>query len=150
MPTLEDAIILAAHAHRGQAYPSPEGEPYILHPLRVMLQLEAASERIVAVLHDIVEDTPYTLASLREAGYRDDILDAIDHLTHRENETYAAYIERVAQNSIARRVKLADLSENLANNLRLNALSPNAEISERITRYERARQRLITEATPQP
>lgn len=148
MPTLEDAIAFAAHAHSGQVYPSPDGESYILHPLRVMLQLETEGERIVAVLHDIVEDTPYTHANLREAGYQDDILDAIDRLTQRENESYEQYIDRVAQNSTARRVKLADLSDNLANNQRLNALKPNAATGERIARYERAMQRLIAAATP--
>ena len=143
MPTLEDAIALAAHAHRGQIYPSPAGEPFILHPLRVMLRLESEVERIVAVLHDIVEDTPFTLAGLHKSGYQEDVLTAIEHLTHRKDEAYDDYIERVAQNAIARRVKLADLSDNLANNRQLHLLSPNPGTHDRIMRYERARQRLI-------
>ncbi|HEX8036181.1 MAG TPA: hypothetical protein VF510_20155, partial [Ktedonobacterales bacterium] len=138
---------LAAHAHQGQVYPSPTGEPFILHPLRVMLRLESEVERIVAVLHDIVEDTAYTIADLHEAGYRDDVLAAIEHLTHRKDEAYDDYIERVAQYPIARRVKLADLSDNLANNRQLNLLRPSPETHERIMRYERARQRLIASAT---
>lgn len=115
-----------------------------------MFRLESEVERIVAVLHDILEDTPYTLADLREAGYGDDILDALEHLTHSKDEAYEDYIERVAQHSIARRVKLADIAENLANNRQLHALMPHAETHaetyERIMRYECAQQRLIASA----
>lgn len=148
MPTLEDAISLAAQAHRGQIYPSPKGEPFILHPLRVLLQLECEVEQVVAVLHDILEDTALTLVDLREAGYEEDILDALEGLTHRDDEAYEDYIERVALNSIARHVKLADLAENLANSRRLHAIMPTIETRERIIRYERAQQRLRAVTMP--
>ncbi|MGZ3666867.1 MAG: GTP pyrophosphokinase [Ktedonobacterales bacterium] len=141
MPTREDGITLAAH--RGQVYPSPAGEPFILHALRVMLRLESQFERIVAVLHDIAEDTSCTIADLHEAGYQGCVLAAIEHLTHREDEAYDDYIERVAQNPIARRVKLADLSDKLANNRRLNLFKPGPDTRERIMRYVRAQKRLM-------
>ncbi len=132
-PTLEDAIALAVQAHRGQLYPAPGGEPFILHPLRVMLRVETPAERIVAVLHDLIEDTPYTLAELRRRGYPPTIVAALDLLTHHDADPYAAYIARLAPNPLARRVKLADLADNLANNRRLPP-DPCA----RIARYERA------------
>ncbi len=113
-PTLEDAIQLAATAHCGQA--DKAGLPYITHPLRVMgmfLQPEEADERIVAVLHDVVEDTDVTLASLTDLGYPARIVDALDAISRCSQETYHDYIERVALNSLATRVKLADLRDNL-------------------------------------
>ena len=140
-PTLEDAIVLAVQAHHGQVYPTPGGEPFIRHPLRVMLQVEADIERIVAVLHDLVEDTPYTLDDVRRLGYPNEAIEALDRLTRREGEAYEEYIGRIASHPIARRVKLADLRDNLANSRRLEA---NAENRERIERYERARDRLMT------
>jgi len=139
VPSVEDAISLAAHAHRGQRYPSPEREPYIFHPLRVMLSLNGPADQIVGVLHDAVEDTDIELRHLVEAGYPSEIVAAVDSLTRRAQETYDEYIERVAVNEIGRRVKLADLRENLANNLRLPT-SPGSD--ERTAKYKRALTRL--------
>ena len=95
--------------------------------------------RSSAVLHDAVEDTELELRHLTEAGYPPEVVAAVDAVTHRPDETYGDYIERIASNEIARRVKLADLRENLANNLRLPASPANAE---RIARYRRALVRL--------
>lgn len=139
MPSVEDAIALAARAHAGQRYPSPESEPYIFHPVRVMLTLADPADQIVAVLHDAVEDTELELLHLVDAGYPSEVVEAVDAITHRAGESYDEYIERVATNEIARRVKLADLRENLANNRRLPRSAANAE---RIARYERAIARL--------
>jgi len=139
VPSVEDAIALAARAHRGQRYPSPEREPYIFHPLRVMLSLGNAADQIVAVLHDAVEDTDLELRHLVDAGYPPEIVVAVDSLTHRAHQSYDEYIERVAGNEIARRVKVADLRENLTNSRRLPTSPGNAE---RIARYERALARL--------
>jgi (p)ppGpp synthase/HD superfamily hydrolase len=111
MPTLEDAILLAAQAHRGQK--EKGGTPYILHPLRVMFRLESEEERIAAVLHDVIEDTSHTLEGLRAMGYAEAIVEAIDGLTRRENETYEQFIERARGNPIAQRVKIADLEDNM-------------------------------------
>jgi hypothetical protein len=104
-----------------------------------MLSLADSADQIVGVLHDAVEDTDLDLLSLVEAGYPTEVVAAVDCLTHRANETYEDYIERVAANEIARRVKIADLRENLANNLRRPASPGNAD---RIVRYEQALGRL--------
>src|SRR5437879_3593735 len=105
MATLEEAILLAAQAHRGQV--DKVGEPYVLHALRVMLRLDSEPARIAGVLHDVLEDTPHTAANLRALGYSDAILETLDCLTHRADESYDAYVARVETNPLAVRVKLA-------------------------------------------
>src|SRR5260370_21808178 len=114
MPTLEDAIALAMKAHLGQK--DRVGEPYILHPLRVMFRLgwdapEAA--RIAAVLHDVVDDTAIQLRDLRRLGYSDEVPAAVELLSRRPDDSYEQFIERVLPNSIARRVTRADLEHNM-------------------------------------
>jgi hypothetical protein len=138
-PTLEDALVLATQAHRGQLYSSPNPEPYILHPLRVMLGVGSRVEQIVAVLHDVVEDTDVTLRTLEERGFGKPILIALDCLSHRPGEDYDDYIHRLAVDPIAREVKLSDLRDNLVNN---RALPPTPENLARIARYERAQRTL--------
>jgi guanosine-3',5'-bis(diphosphate) 3'-pyrophosphohydrolase len=112
--TLEQAIALAASAHAGQL--DKAGQPYILHPLRVMLAFKPTEvdEQIAAVLHDVVEDTHLTLDALRLYGLPDHLVDAIDALTKRKaaGETYRDYVRRLAGNRIARRVKVADITHN--------------------------------------
>lgn len=130
MPTLEDAILLAAEAHRGQT--EKAGNPYILHPLRVMFRLESENDRIVGVLHDVIEDTHYTLKDLRAMGYPEPLLQALDCLTRRETETYEEFITRVRTNPLATRVKLADLEDNM-DVRRLPAL--NEKDAERLRKY---------------
>ncbi|MFY0573505.1 HD domain-containing protein [Cystobacter fuscus] len=137
MPTLEDALELAVRAHRGQL--DKAGQPYILHPLRVMARLDTETERVVALLHDVVEDTPYTLERLRELGYGEDVLGALERLTKAEGEDYAAFIERVRPHPLARRVKLADLEDNM-DVRRLPAVT--AKDAERLARYRAAWARL--------
>ena len=136
-PTLEDAIALAVEAHRGQR--DKAGQTYILHPLRVMMRLETETERMVAVLHDVVEDSPWTLERLRGLGYPEEVLGALDCLTKREGETYEAFIERLLPNPLARRVKRADLEDNL-DVRRLPAVT--AKDAERLARYRAAWARL--------
>ncbi|MCU0827100.1 MAG: phosphohydrolase [Tabrizicola sp.] len=113
MSTLSRAIEIAVAAHAGQI--DKAGAPYILHPLRVMLSLETDVERIVGVLHDVVEDCPdWTMDRLRSEGFSPDILTALAHVTKlSEAEDYVAFIARAAQNPVARRVKRADLLDNL-------------------------------------
>ncbi len=134
-PTIEDALSVAIKAHRGQWYPAPEPEPFILHPLRVMLGVTSPRARIVALLHDVVEDSSVTLRDLEDKGFDRPILHAIDCLSRRSDEPYADYIERVATDDLAREVKLSDLADNLANNRALPATTDNLA---RIARYEHA------------
>jgi len=142
--SVEDAIALALRAHRGQTYAATD-QPFILHPLRVMLRFEDPLLQTVAVLHDVVEDTDVSLGSLSRAGFRAEVITAVDSLTRREDEPYPLYIERVARDQIASRVKCADLVENLANNQRDPAAPGNAD---RIRRYRAALLRLGTDTSP--
>jgi (p)ppGpp synthase/HD superfamily hydrolase len=108
--TIEKALQIAANAHEGQK--DKEGLPYILHPLRVMMSVEGAEAQIVALLHDVIEDTPVTADDLRQAGFSEKIIDALLCVTHRKDEAYADSVVRCRGNEIARRVKLADLTDN--------------------------------------
>ena len=111
MSTIEQAIQLAARAHAGQV--DKAGQPYILHPLRVMLRLNGTEERIAAVLHDVVEDTEVTLEDLRTTGFSDAVVTAVEALTKRPGESRLDAAARAAENKIARAVKLADNAENM-------------------------------------
>ena len=131
--TVEDAVSIAARAHRGQK--DKAGAPYLLHPLRMMMRMETESAMMAAVLHDVVEDTEWTLERLREAGFSDEVLEAVDCLTHREGESYEQFVERVRTNAIARQIKIADLEDNM-NVRRINQLGPRD--LERLEKYHRA------------
>ncbi|HEX8285937.1 MAG TPA: HD domain-containing protein [Pyrinomonadaceae bacterium] len=133
MATVEDAVSIAARAHRGQK--DKAGAPYLLHPLRMMLRMETEAAMMAAVLHDVVEDTEWTLERLREAGFSEEVLEAVDCLTHREGESYQQFVERVRTNRIARQVKIADLEDNM-NVRRMNQLGPKE--LERMEKYHRA------------
>jgi GTP diphosphokinase / guanosine-3',5'-bis(diphosphate) 3'-diphosphatase len=113
---LDRAIQIAVEAHRGQL--DKQGEPYILHPLRVMVQVVEDNERIAAALHDVVEDSEWTLDDLRREGFEEAVIEAVDALTRREGEAYLDYVDRAGANKIARMVKLADLRDNGDNPLR--------------------------------
>jgi (p)ppGpp synthase/HD superfamily hydrolase len=131
--TLERAIAIAAAAHEGQV--DKGGAPYILHPLRVMLRVNTLEERIVAVLHDVVEDCGISFDDLRNEGFSETVLMAIASVTKVPDESYEAFIERVAQNPIGRVVKLADLEENSD----LSRIAqPSWEDLERVEKYRRA------------
>lgn len=134
-PTLEMAIALAVEKHRGKR--DKGGQPYILHPLRVMLAVDTDEERRVAVLHDVVEDTGVTLEDLRALGYPEREVLAIDALTRRKDRerNYEEFIERARQNPLARKVKLADLADNM--DVRRLAVVDDAA-RERLERYRQA------------
>ena len=115
MNTLESAIRLAIMAHNGQV--DKNGEPYILHVLRVMLDCqqfcsESDNTMMVAVLHDIVEDTEITLPMI-EAEFGAYIAGEVDNLTKREDEKHTDYIERTDNSRLSRRVKMADIRDNM-------------------------------------
>jgi (p)ppGpp synthase/HD superfamily hydrolase len=110
MASIEKALQIAARAHEGQK--DKDGQPYILHPLRVMNAVEGEAEKVVAILHDVIEDTSVTAEDLRREGFDETVLAALDCVTHREGECYADYVVRSNGDQIARRVKLADLEDN--------------------------------------
>jgi (p)ppGpp synthase/HD superfamily hydrolase len=109
---IERAISIATNAHKGQK--DKGGKSYILHPLRVMLSVgDSEVTQIVAVLHDVVEDTSWTMDALREEGFSEEVLEGIDAVTHQEGESYEDFIDRAASNPIGRCVKIADLKDNM-------------------------------------
>lgn len=109
MATLERAIEIAARAHAGQA--EETGTPYILHPLRLMSRMSGTEDQIIAVLHEVVEDCGVSLVTLRQEGFSEAVLAAVDGLTRRPDETYADYLKRLVPNPVARRMKQADLED---------------------------------------
>lgn len=133
MSTLERAVAIAAQAHAGQL--DKAGAPYLLHPLRLMLQMETTDERIAAVLHDVVEDSGWSLERLLDEGFSETVVEAIDSVTRRPEETYEEFVIRASHNPIGRRVKLADLRDN--SDLR-RISNPTVTDHERVEKYQRA------------
>lgn len=136
---LEAAIKIAVEAHSGQL--DKAGQPYVLHPLRVMLSLSDEKDRIVGVLHDVIEDTSITYDYLIANGFEGqrEILEALKSVTRKEDETYEEFIERVALNPIGKIVKLADLQDNM-NLSRIP--NPTTKDFERLKKYEKAKEML--------
>jgi (p)ppGpp synthase/HD superfamily hydrolase len=137
MPTLRDAIGLARQVHHGQR--DKAGKPYIEHVLRVVAFLDATDDKIVGALHDVLEESSYTSESLRRLGYPERIVNAVECLTKQSGEDYDHYISRVKQDEIARRVKIADLKDNM-DMARIPA--PSVIDWERLAKYRRALQQL--------
>ena len=111
MPTLEKAISIAIEAHEGDV--DKAGSPYILHPLRVMFQMETEEEMIAAVLHDVLEDTAISPDQLKETGFSERVLEALDSVTKRAGEAYEDFVKRAASDPIGKKIKLADLRDNM-------------------------------------
>ena len=108
---LKRAIEIAREAHKGQV--DKAGADYINHPLRVSSYCKNPIARIVALLHDTVEDTFVTLDSLRDEGFPEFIVSSVDNLTRKEGESYKNFILRCKSNPISQEVKLADLKDNM-------------------------------------
>jgi hypothetical protein len=143
MSTIERAIEIAAAAHAGQR--GKDGDPYILHPLRVMLAVKAEHERMAAALHDVVEDTSVTLADLSEAGFPEEVVRAVDALTKRDGETREQAAHRAVADPVARVVKLADVTDNMD----LSRIPrPKKKDRDRLAEYEKVK--AILEAGPTP
>ncbi|WP_438432273.1 hypothetical protein [Gorillibacterium sp. sgz500922] len=138
MASLTRAIILAAQYHDGQK--DKGNQPYLFHPLRLMLNALSEDEQIIAVLHDTIEDTELTLERLREEGFSERIVEAVDALSRRKKESYENFILRIKQNSLARRVKILDLQDNMAP-LRLRKKTDKDK--DRLKKYSRALDTLL-------
>ena len=108
---LHKAITIACEAHQGQS--SINGEPYILHPLRLLIKAKSNEERIIAILHDVIEKTNISLADLKNKGFNQNIISSIDSLSRRRGESYVDYIGRLMQNRISVKIKLLDLADNI-------------------------------------
>jgi hypothetical protein len=122
------AVCVASHA--GQT--DKAGQAYFQHPMRVALRCMTTEQKIVALLHDTIEDTTVTPEYLREQGFSQEIVDAILSVTKRDGESYEDFIKRAAENPIGRVVKLHDLEDNL-NVFRLAEVKP--EDAQRLTKY---------------
>lgn len=153
---LERAIAIAVDGHRGAV--DKAGAPYILHPLRVMMALSTEEERIVGVLHDVPEDTATTFDDLRREGFSEAVLTALAAVTktpadeapetataEARDRLYFAFVARAAGHPIARRVKIADIRDNLDAS-RMNRVTPRD--AERLDRYVRALRFLETGVLP--
>ena len=133
MGSLEKAIGLAVTAHKGQK--DKAGGPYILHPLRVMFRMDSVIGMIAAVLHDVVEDTKVTLEDLRHEGFSEEVVSTVACLTRKSDESYDAFIDRIKDKPMARKIKLADLEDNM--DIR-RVTEVGKKDLERLERYHRA------------
>lgn len=104
------AYEIAKEAHKGQI--DKAGVEYILHPKTVAGMMNCDNEKAVAYLHDVIEDTSVTLEMLKDEGFSDEVLNAIDAITKRNGEKYDDYLQRVANNPLAIKVKLVDMTHN--------------------------------------
>ncbi|MCL1125104.1 hypothetical protein [Shewanella surugensis] len=137
MDLIELSIDTALNAHKGQK--DKAGKPYILHPLRLMAKMQTPNEMMVAVLHDVLEDSSLTAADLVKLGIPDEVVKAIECLTKCEGEAYGDYLERVLSSLLAVKVKRADLEDNM-NILRLDTMTD--KDLNRLQKYHQAWQKL--------
>lgn len=137
MSTIERAIEMAARAHAGQV--DKAGAPYVFHPLRLMLSLDTPEHQMAAVLHDVIEDTPITVADLEAEGFSMQVVEAVRVLTKLPGESRLDAARRAVRNPIARAVKLADV----ADNMNLNRIAnPTQKDYARLREYELVKQLL--------
>jgi (p)ppGpp synthase/HD superfamily hydrolase len=130
---LAHAIRIAAEVHEGQV--DKAGQPYILHVMRVMFGCTSPEAQVAAALHDVVEDTDWTLDDLRREGFTETVVQTVDALTRREGEEYFEFARRAAATPLGREVKRADLLDNM--DIRRIA-NPSEKDWERLKRYRKA------------
>ena len=136
---INKAIEIAAKAHNNQT--DKAGEPYILHPLRVMLSVKGETEQCAAVLHDVLEDTDITEEYLISEGFSLEIIDALRLLTRKKEDDYMECISRLKSNRTARAVKLADLTDNMD----ISRIKNPTEVDyQRLEKYRKAK-KLLTD-----
>ncbi|MBR7116484.1 MAG: GTP pyrophosphokinase [Clostridia bacterium] len=132
-PMTKLAMKLCFEAHKEQTDKS--GMPYVFHPFHLAEQMKDEETTVVALLHDLIEDTDHTLDDLREIGFSERIISAIELMTHAEGVPYMEYVAKIKGNPIARAVKLADLKHN-SDLSRLDTVSE--KDLERVEKYKRA------------
>ena len=133
-PATKKALTLCFDAHKDQKDKS--GLPYVFHPFHLAEQMETEETTVVALLHDVVEDTGYSLADLEDMGFSKSVLDALALLTHDPSVDYMDYVRAIKANPIARTVKLADLRHN-SDLTRLDTVDEKALA--RVEKYQKAR-----------
>ncbi len=138
MANLERALQIAVQAHAGQK--DRNGEAYIFHPLRVMARCTTPEARMLALLHDVVEDTKVTFEDLAKDGFTPAFLAKLRLLTHDDEVPYDDYITQIMTDRTVVEVKLADLEDN--SDIRRLLNEPDARTLERVAKYVRAYQRL--------
>jgi hypothetical protein len=139
---LEKAALICITNHAGQT--DKAGQAYFQHPMRVALRCAETEQKIVALLHDTIEDTPVTPEYLLEQGFSQSIVDAVQSVTKRDGESYEKFVKRAAENPIGRVVKLHDLEDNL-DVFRLAEVK--TEDAQRLTKYLAAH-RFLSEYKP--
>ena len=132
------ALRIAIRAHEGQQDKS--GREYVMHPIRVAERCKDTRAKIVALLHDTIEDTDVTIEYLRKEGFPEEIIDAVLSVTKQEGENYEDFVRRAARNAIGKEVKIADLEDNM-DIRRLKEIKE--EYVDRLRKYLRAWQYLI-------
>ena len=137
---LDLAIKIVEKAHTGQI--DKAGKPYILHPLTVMAQMEDVESKIVAVLHDAIEDSDLTLTELSQQGFPELIIEAIAAITKLDGELYDDYLLRVMGNTIACKVKIADVSHNMDISRIAN---PTVKDFQRLEKYQKVLKQLTAQ-----
>lgn len=135
--TTKKAMKLCFQAHKEQTDKS--GIPYVFHPIHLAEQMKDEDTTVVALLHDVVEDTDYTMEDLKAMGFNQRVLEAIQLMTHAEGEPYMDYVARIKTNPIAKAVKLADLAHN-SDITRMDVVDEKAKA--RVAKYAQAIQLL--------
>jgi len=133
MNIIEKSLEIALKAYSGQT--DKAGKTYILHPLRLMAQMETEEEMSVALLHDVIEDSEYTAEDLLNNGIPTVVVSAVQSLTKNPDENYESFIERVLENKLATKIKQADIEDNM-NILRLKSVKE--KDLERVAKYHKA------------
>ena len=136
-PMTKKALGIAYKAHEGQV--DKTGVPYIFHPFHLAESMTDENSTIVALLHDVIEDTDWTIDDLEKEGFNEDILTALKLMTHNPAEPYMDYISRLSTCPVARQVKLADLYHN-SDQTRVE--NPDEKMLKRWEKYDRAIQLL--------
>jgi (p)ppGpp synthase/HD superfamily hydrolase len=111
MSNLQRALEIAVESHKDQK--QKDGTPYALHPIRLSMSLQSEEQKIVALLHDVVEDTDWKFEDLVGEGFSENVIEALRLLTHTDGSPYPDYIERLSTNTLAKAVKKADLTDNM-------------------------------------
>lgn len=132
------ALKLCFEAHKDQRDKSDI--PYVFHPFHLAESMTDETTTVVALLHDVVEDTSFTLEDIKKEGFSDEVIEALRLLTHKDGVDYMDYVAAIKQNPIAKAVKLADLAHN-SDTTRLDVVDERAK--ERVKTYAQAKELLL-------